>query len=65
MLLSSADWFAARDARFLLEAAARDAETDLADRPTPMELRAIVKSLVDSIDHLIAVSPEVKAISGP
>lgn len=62
MLLSSADWASARDAHYLLEAAARDAETDLADQPDTSELRDMVRALVGAIDHLIASIPDPKAV---
>jgi hypothetical protein len=63
VLLSASDWHASRDARYLLEAAARDAETDLRDQPANRELRSIVENLIDSVDHLMSVTPEPKAIS--
>lgn len=64
MLLSSTEWASARDAHYLLEAAARDAETDLVDDPDSRELRDVVRALVGAIDHVIASFPEPKAVGG-
>lgn len=62
VLLTMDNWTRVRDALYIAEAAARDAENDLGDEPTTAELVAIVHSLVRAIDVAAGVHSEPKAI---
>jgi hypothetical protein len=62
VLLTMDNWRQARDALYIAEAAARDAENDLADDPTTSELLEIIRGLVQAIDAAAAVHAEPKAI---
>jgi hypothetical protein len=62
VLLTMDNWRHVRDALYIAEAAARDAENDLADDPTKAEMHVIIRSLVHAIDAAAGVHAEPKAI---
>lgn len=55
-------WMELRDAVYVVEAAARDAEMDLEDAAGPAEVRAIVDRLVDVIGALADTPMEPRAV---
>lgn len=56
-------WVQLRDAIYVAEAAARDAEMDLASVERPTDARAVAASLIAAIDALATTSTEPKAVS--
>lgn len=56
-------WVQLRDAIYVAEAAARDAEMDLASVERPTDARAVAASLISAIDALASTSTEPKAAS--
>lgn len=62
VLLTLNDWTQTRDALYIAEAAARDAENDLTDQPTRAEMVGIIRSLVRAIDNAAGAHTEPKAI---
>lgn len=56
-------WVQLRDAIYVAEAAARDAEMDLGNLERPADAREIVISLISAIDRLASTSTEPKAVS--
>lgn len=56
-------WVQLRDAIYVAEAAARDAEMDLANLERPDDARDIAVSLISAIDRLASTSTEPKAVS--
>lgn len=56
------NWTRTRDALYIAEAAARDAENDLGENPTKAEMIEIIRSLVQAIDAAAGVHAEPKAI---
>lgn len=62
VLLTLDSWTRVRDALYVAEAAARDAENDLDDDPTATELISIIRTLVRAIDDAASIHAEPKAI---
>lgn len=60
--MSRETWIQLRDAIYVAEAAARDAEMDLASVERPTDARDIAVSLISVIDALAATSTEPKAV---
>lgn len=56
-------WVQLRDAIYVAEAAARDAEMDLASVERTADARAVAASLIAAIDALASTSTEPKAVS--
>jgi hypothetical protein len=62
VLLTVDNWTQTRDALYIAETVARDAENDLAANPTKAEMLEIIRNLVQAIDAAAGVHAEPKAI---
>lgn len=64
MLMSTASWYELRDAIYVAEAAAADAEVDLIDAGDRDELVAIVRDLRHAIAGVVDAVGEPRAVGG-